>query len=157
MARELGVGEDQVRRGAAELLPAIMGGFQKQAPAGGDDALGGLLGRLGGAGLLDNVLAPQPTDIGMGNNVLGEIFGSKDVSRSVAQNAASRSGLESSLLKRMLPMLAMMAAGYMAKQRSGAGAQAGSGGGFGDLGGLLASRMGGAGNPLDDVLRMTRR
>jgi len=47
--------------------------------------------------------------------VLGSIFGSKDVSRAVAQNAASRSGLDAGLLKKMLPMLAMMVAGFMAK------------------------------------------
>jgi hypothetical protein len=63
--------------------------------------------------------------VSRGNEVLGQIFGSKDVSRTVAQNAASRSGLDPSLLKKMLPMLAMLVAGYMAKQRgAGSAAQA---------------------------------
>ncbi len=119
MARELGVSETQAATGAEALIPAILGGFKKQAqsqPA-GLDGLGGLLGQLGGGGLLDEVLAPQPTNVSRGNDVLGQIFGSKDVSRAVAQNAASQSGLDSSLLKKMLPMLAMLVAGYMAKQR----------------------------------------
>ena len=59
------------------------------------------------------MLSPEPTDVNRGNEVLGEIFGSKDVSRTVAQNAASRSGLSASLLQKML---AMLVAGYMAKQ-----------------------------------------
>jgi hypothetical protein len=176
MARELGVSENQAASGAAALIPAILGGFKKQAKAQptGLEGLGGLLGQLGGGGLLDNVLAPQATDVSQGNNVLGQIFGSKDVSRAVAQNAASQSGLDPSLLKKMLPMLAMLVAGYMAKQQGGgAAAQAApAGGGLGGLGGLLGGLFGGRpaggqasglaslldldgdGNPLDDILQM---
>ena len=111
VARELGVSESDVASGAGALLPAILGGFKKQAQAqpSGLDGLGGLLGQLGGGGLLDQVLGPQPTDVSQGNNVLGQIFGSRDVSRSVAQNAAAETGLDAGLLKKMLPMLARMA------------------------------------------------
>src|SRR5687767_5489247 len=110
IARELGVSESQAAQGSAALLPAILGGFKKQAQTqpGGLEGLGGLLGQLGGGSLLDDVLSPQPTDVNRGNDVLGQIFGSKDVSRTVAQSAAARSGLDPSLLKKMLPMLAML-------------------------------------------------
>ena len=117
MARELGVSEAQAASGAAALVPALLGGFKKQAqsqPA-GLEGLGGLLGQLGGGGLLDDVLAPQPTDVSRGHDVLGQIFGSQDVSRAVAQNAAAQSGLAPALLKKMLPLLAMLVAGYLAK------------------------------------------
>ena len=171
MARELGVSESQATRGAEALIPAILGGFQKQAAAqpSGLDGLGDLLGQLGGGSLLDNVLSPQPTDVSRGDSVLGEIFGSRDVSRAVATNAASQTGLDSSLLKKMLPMLAMMVAGYMAKQQ-GAGSGASGGGGLGGLlGGLLGGQRSGGGglagmldqngdgNPLDDILRQVGR
>lgn len=174
MARELGVSEADATRGAAALAPMILGGFQKQAQAQptGVEGLGGLLGPLGGGGLLADVLSPQPTDVNRGNDVLGQIFGSKDVSRTVAQNASAQSGLDPGLLKKMLPMLAMMIGGYMASQRGGGPSTATSGGVGGLLGGLLgggtaggASGLGGLasmldmngdGNPLDDVLRMTR-
>src|SRR3546814_13005811 len=79
-------------------------------------SLGGLLGLLGGGGLLDSVLGSQPTPVNQGNDVLGQIFGSKDVSRTVAGQAAAQTGVDSGLLKRMLPMLAMIAAGYLATQ-----------------------------------------
>src|SRR5512139_1079036 len=95
IAKELGIDENQATRGAAALVPAILGGLKKQAqsqPA-GLEGLGSLLGQLGGSGLLDNVLAPQPTDVSRGNDILGQIFTSKDVSRAVAQTAASQSGL----------------------------------------------------------------
>jgi len=154
IARELGMSENQAASGAKALVPAILGGFKKQVQSqpSGDEGLGGLLGRLGGGGLLDNVLAPQPTDVSQGNNVLGHIFGSKDVSRAVADNAASQSGLEPSLLKKMLPMLAMLVAGHMAKQRGASQATPAPSGGIGGLlGGLLGGQAGG--NPLDDILR----
>jgi hypothetical protein len=175
IARELGVSESQAAAGADALLPAILGGFKKQAQPAGVDGLGSLLGRLGGGGLLDSVLSPEPTDTGRGNDVLGQIFGSKDVSRTVAQNAAARSGLDPSLLKKMLPMLAMLVAGYMARQgRPSAPPAQQGGGGLGDLlGGLLSggaspgrTATGGLasmldldrdGNPLDDILGMAGR
>ena len=177
MARELGVSEAQAASGAEALLPAILGGFKKQAqtqPA-GLEGLGGLIGALGGSGLLDNVLSPEPTDVNRGNDVLGQIFGSPDVSRTVAHDAAARSGLDPALLKRMLPILAMLVAGYMARQGGGAQRPTAAGGGLGGLlGGLLGGQTAGAGsanpsglgglaslldmnrdgNPLDDILRM---
>ena len=178
MARELGVSEDQAATGAAALLPAILGGFKKEATSQptGLDGLGGVLEKLGGGGLLDDVLASHPTNVSRGNDVLGQIFGSKDVSRTVAQNAAQRSGLDPSLLKKMLPMLAMLVAGYMAKQRgSGNTAQPTQGGGGlgGMIGGMLGGKAAGStgglgglasmldmnkdGNPLDDIMRMAGR
>lgn len=174
MARELGVNEDQAANGAEALIPAILGGLKKQTQSqpGGLEGLGGLLGQLGGSSLLDQVLGPQPTDVNQGNAVLGQLFGSKDVSRAVAQNAASQSGLDPSLLKKMLPMLAMLVTGFMAKQQgteteSPSSAQGGGLGGLlGGLGGLLGGQGGAAsgwasmldldgdGNPLDDILQM---
>ena len=170
IARELGIDEHQAATAASALGPAVLGGFKNQAAAHpqGLQGLGGLLSQFGGSGMLDAVLASSPTDTAPGNNVLGQIFGSKDVSRAVAQNAASQTGLDPSLLKKMLPMLAMLVTGYMAKQRSGAAPAAGlAGGGLtaalggllgtqpvdssdDDLGGLL--NMGGQRNPLDEIM-----
>lgn len=72
VARELGVSEDQAASGAEALVPAILGGYKKQAQSqpGGLAGLGGLLGQLGGGGLLEQVLAPQPTDVSQGDAVL---------------------------------------------------------------------------------------
>jgi hypothetical protein len=160
IAQQLGVNEQVAEIGAGALLPAILGGFKKttQAQPSGLEGLGGLLGQLGGGGLFDNVVAPEPTNVDAGNDVLGQIFGSKDVSRSVAGHAAEQTGIDPSLLKKMLPILAMLVAGYMAKQGGGeqgggeqggglggligsVGGQQGSGGG---LGGMLGNVLGGA-------------
>jgi hypothetical protein len=176
IARELGVDEKTAMAGAAALLPAVMGGFKKQATANpnGLEGLAGMLGGLGGGGLLDAVLSPQATPVDQGNQVLGQIFGTPDVSRQVAGQAAASTGISADLLKKMLPMLAMAAAGMMAKQAS-----AGTGAAGGGLGGLLGSVLGsltgggqqpaaagglgglasmldlnGDGNPLDDIMGM---
>jgi hypothetical protein len=169
VARELGVSEAQAKSGAAALLPAILGGFKKQTQGQptGLAGLAGMLGKLGGGGLLDDVLGAQPTNVGRGNDVLGQIFGSKDVSRAVAQNAAAQTGLDPTLLKKMLPMLAMLVAGYMSKQGGSPAAGAPASGGLSDaLGGLVGgARSGGpdlaslldlkgGGNPLDEILGM---
>ena len=50
-----------------------------------------------------------------GNNILGHIFGSKDVSRNVAAQAASSTGIGASLIKKALPLLASLAMGAMSK------------------------------------------
>lgn len=182
MARELGISESQAATGTAALAPAVLGGMKRQAQSGGIEELGGLLGKLGGGGLLDSVLSPQPTDVSKGNDLLGQIFGSKDVSRTVAQSAATQSGLDAGILKKMLPMVAMMVAGYMAKRGNDgndAPQEAGAGGGLGGmLGGVLGGLTGGGspgqqttrgagggglasmidmngdGNALDDIMRM---
>lgn len=182
IARELGIAPEEAHSGAEALLPAILGGFKNQAQEGGVGGLGDLLGKLGGGGLMDQVLAPEPTNVAAGDAVLGEIFGSRDVSRTVAQSASAQSGLSPDLLKKMLPMLAMLVAGFMSKTggaAAGAPAQGGGGGLGGMLGGMLGSVLGGGqqagqaggglgglgglaamldangdGNALDDILRL---
>ena len=182
IARELGVDETTAASGAAALLPAVLGGFKGQAQT-QPEGLGGLIGMLGGmggSGLLASVLGTGPSNVDAGNNVLGQIFGSKDVSRTVAADASAKSGISSDLLKKMLPLIAMAVAGYMANQ--GGSAQAApvqdNGGGLGGmLGNVLGGMMGGGqqaasqsggmmsglgslldldrdGNPLDDIIAM---
>ncbi len=154
ISQQLGVDPATAEAGATALLPSILSGFQNpvtSTPAdsgasafAGLGGLGGLLSTiqgLGGGGLLDNVTSSAPTEVNKGNEILGQIFGSKDGSRAVAASAASQSGVQPSLLKQMLPILAMVAAGYLMKnagqgQRAGAqtSTQPSSGGGvLGDL------------------------
>jgi len=176
MAGELGVSEAQAKAGADALLPAILGGFKKHAQAQpeGLDGLLNMVGGLGGGAMLDEVLAPRATDVSQGNNVLGQIFGSHDVSRTVAQSAAAQSGLDPSVLKKMLPMLTMLVAGYMAKHGRASSVPALSAdGGLGSLlGGLMSGQspqqagagglasmldLNGDGNALDDIMGMAGR
>ena len=115
MARELNVDPQTARTAAGALLPAIVAGMGRQASggamggagAGGDPlgGLGGLIGGLGGGGLLDSVLGTTPTPTQPGNDILGQIFGSKDVSRGVADEVAGSTGLDPSLLRKVATIL----------------------------------------------------
>lgn len=146
ISRELGIDPATAQAGAAALMPSILSGFQQPAAATATSdaaepqAFGGLGGLLttitsmGGGALLDNVTSNEPTEVGKGNEILGQIFGSKDGSRAVAADAAQKSGVDSSILKKMLPALTMAAAGYVAKNASQ---------GQGGLGGALAGMLGG--------------
>lgn len=155
MAEQLGIPPQVAQAGAEALLPAVLGGFKSsaQSSSGGLGDLIGMIGGMGGGSLFDNVVGPEATNVSQGNDILGNIFGSKDVSRTVADQASSQTGIDPSILKKMLPMLAMLVAGYMAHQsgQEGQGSIAGNvlgslvGGGqqSGGLGGILSSVLGG--------------
>ena len=144
IAGQLGISPADAERGAAALLPAILHGMGQQTASGdpstgggGDGGGGGGLAdgltQLGGGALATNVIAPEPTEVDKGNTILGQIFGSKDVSRQVAGHAAQTSGLDPALLKQMLPILAMLVGGYLSSRSSQGG---------GGLGGILGSVLG---------------
>ena len=150
IASQLGIPAAMAEAGASALLPAIVGGFSKQAdaPGGGAGGVGGglgsligMLGGLGGAGLAANVLGPEPTDVDKGNDVLGQIFGSKDVSRTVATHASNQTGIDPALLKKMLQILAMLVAGYMAHAGGAQQGDQASGSNSAGIGGMLSSAL----------------
>ncbi len=150
MAQKVGIDDDQATAGAAALMPALLGGLEKQTHANsqGLSGVASMLGGLGGGNMLDQVLGSNAPDVNAGNGVLGQLFGSKDVSRAVAQNASSSTGLDPAVLKKMLPLLAMVVGGFVAKQAQarntqGAGVDAEATQGGGGLGGLLGSLLGG--------------
>lgn len=157
IAEQLGISLEEAEAGAEALLPAIVGGYNKHSEinGGGNSGLGSLVGMLqglGGSALATNVIGPEPTNVENGNSILGQIFGSKDVSRTVAGHSAAQTGIDPEVLKKMLPILAMLVGGYLSHgANSGASAEDGtiaqdsSGGGLGGmLGVILASVIGGA-------------
>ncbi|WBO24373.1 hypothetical protein PBT88_09855 [Sphingomonas abietis] len=75
-----------------------------------------------------------------GNSVLASIFGSKDVSRSVAGDASAQTGIGVDKVKAVLPQLASIAAIAFLTHRASAE-------GGGGLGGLFASVEKGFGLP----------
>ena len=131
IASQLGIPAEQAQRGAEALLPSVLGGMGNNSAG-----LDSQVNSLGGPELANNVLGAEPTQTDRGNQLLGGIFGSKDVSRQVAGHAAQSSGLDPALLKQMLPILAMLVAGHLAGR---------SGGQQGGLGGVLSSVLGGLG------------
>ena len=92
--------------------------------------------------------------INLGNNILGQIFGSKDVSRNVASHAAKETGLEAGLLKKMLPLLASVAISSLGKQNQQQ-QQANAGFDLGAISSFLDADK--DGQIMDDVLRLAQK
>jgi len=138
IAKGLGVGEDDARKGVSALAPALARGMSRNTKQEG--GLEALLGALAGGNHQQYVDEPQrlaqPESIADGNAILGHILGSKDVSRNVAGHAAQESGMDAGILKKMLPMVAAAAMGTMSKKTTGAAPAGG-------LSGLLGGLMGG--------------
>lgn len=153
VSKQLAIPPADARAGVEALLPAVLGGFvqQRDRAGGGEAGLAAVIRLLdghGGGSLAADVMGPNAADITSGNAVLGEIFGSKDVSRSVAAHGAQASGIDDALLRRMLPLLAMLVGGYLS-------ARAGSGegqGGVGRLGAILNAVLAERGKPAEPAV-----
>jgi hypothetical protein len=146
MARQFGLQPDQAQGAMEALLPAFQMGMQRQAQS--TDGLQNLIQMFGGgqhAAMHDADGDGIPDDAqAQGNDILGQLFGGKEVSRAVAAQASAMSGVSDSILKQMLPVMASMLMGGMFKGAMGNGlgglmGQAMQGG----LGGMMGNMMGG--------------
>lgn len=114
---QLGLSPQQSQQAIGALLPAISSAMKRNTAS--PQGLAGLLGALQNGGHEQYLENPQTlsqnaqTD---GNAILDHLFGSKDVSRAVAGRASEQTGISSDILKKMLPMVAMMAMGGLSKQ-----------------------------------------
>ncbi len=163
MARQFGLSESQVEQAMEALMPAFSTGLKRNANNPMD--VGNFLQALAGghhAQYFENMQkAFSPAGIEEGNGILGHIFGSKDVSRAVAAQAAAATGIGESILKQMLPVIASMIMGGLFKQSTGqmrGSTGGGSGNVIGDImnemmkGGFAGKSSAGAGNPLGQML-----
>lgn len=164
---QFGLDDRQTQSALGALLPALAGAVSQNTRAPG--GLESLLGALGGgqhARYLDepSVLGDART-VDDGNGILGHLLGSKEVSREVASRASQQTGIGSDVLKRMLPIVAAMVMGGLAKKATAGGASMPQASGFGTSaqpsagGGLLDMLtpmldQNKDGSALDDVLKM---
>jgi hypothetical protein len=115
VARGLDVDSGQAQNGIEQLVPALARGIQRNAARPG--GLESLLDALKSGGHQRYV--DQPEELGRqdsvadGNAILGHILGGKEVSRNVAGRAARETGVDSSVLEKMLPTLAAAAMGSL--------------------------------------------
>lgn len=123
MAQQLGIGQGDAQKAVGALLPALSRGVSRNAQQpGGLESLLGALGTGSHERYYDDARSLGAADtVQDGNAILGHILGSKDVSRNVAGHAASETGLDSGILKKMLPMVAALAMGALTKQSSAGG------------------------------------
>lgn len=129
VANKLGLDREQANSAVASLLPSLAGAMKSNiAKPGGLEGLMGAISSGNHQRYIDN-----PAELGNeeaiaeGNGILGHLLGSKDVSRQVAAQAASSTGIDVEKLKAMLPMVASMMMGSVSKQASSAGVGASSG------------------------------
>jgi len=117
ISRQFGLQPSQARSALDALLPTVAAGVQRGASGG--VGLEQLLASLAGGGATAYAENPsqlsQPSAIDAGNGILGQIFGSKDVSREVASRAAAQTGIGPEILKAMLPVVATMVMSALAK------------------------------------------
>ncbi len=121
----LGLNASQSRGAIAALLPAISSALKQNTSS--PQGLAGLLGALQNGNhsqYLDNpATLNNQASVTDGNAILGHLFGSKDVSRQVASNAAASTGISPDILKKLLPLVATLAMGSLSKQTQGSSIQ----------------------------------
>ena len=122
-ADDFGVNESQAKDAISSLAKSLTRGLgENTQDVKGLDSLMDALERGKHSRYLD-----EPTTLGReettqdGNDILGHIFGNKDVSRHVAKRASKETGLGASLLKKMLPVVATMVMGSLGKKLLGGG------------------------------------
>jgi len=121
MARQFGLTQKQTQDALEALMPAFSTGLKRNAsdPMG----VGAFLQALAGGGhakyFEDMTKAFSPSGVEEGNGILGHLFGSKEVSRAVAAQAAQATGIGQEILKQMLPVIASTMMGGLYKQSTG--------------------------------------
>jgi len=175
LATQLNLDRDQVNGLAGMLAPALGMAAKKKAGTGGLDSLLGAVRGQANADLYDEpARAAAPAGQAQGMEFLKTLLGGESEANELASEAATRSGVDPSVVMQLLPALAAMVQGGLQKKvpdselDAVAGQQEGGIGGL--LGGALGGLMGGGGglpdmgelgrildadgdgSPLDDVL-----
>jgi len=153
LASNLGLDAAKTNGLVSALAPALMGSLQKQTSS--QDGLSGLKNALQSgkhqAYINNPASMSSPETVQDGNNILGHILGSKDVSRNVAAQAAVSTGIDVSLIKKALPLIASLAMGAMSKS-SDAGKSLDN-----SASDLFGGLMGGDGIDMGDVLNLAKK
>lgn len=119
VANSVGLDSADAERLVGALAPALKRGLQKQTETdGGLQSLQRALASGHHQGYIDEPQRMQSSATrDDGNKILGHLFGSKDVSRNVAAQAAAQTGIDAEQIKRALPLVASLAMGALSKRR----------------------------------------
>jgi hypothetical protein len=116
IARQLGVAPPLALAAASALLPMVRGGFRRRVEQSdsldtGLNALLAWLEGLGGGALASAVLQNDAVAAEAGQAILAEIFGAEQPA--VVTAAAEHSQANPETVQQVLPLLAMLAGGYV--------------------------------------------
>jgi hypothetical protein len=162
----LGLDPSSTEAVLSRVMPALAGGVkQNLTKQGGTEALTHALEAGNHERYLDDPSSLQDDRaVSEGNAILGHLFGSKEQSRNVASRVAGDTGVDSDIIKKMLPIAAAALMGALSKGTShGAslsGASRASGAGnAGGAGGLLSGLLDsdGDGHVLDDLTALGKK
>nr|WIE91422.1 DUF937 domain-containing protein [Mesorhizobium sp. WSM4875] len=145
LAQQFGLSMQQAQAAVQALLPAFSQGLQRNTadPYGMGAFMTAMASGQHAKYFEDATRAFTPQGIDEGNGILGHLFGSKDLSRAVAAQAAQATGLSQQVLQQMLPAMASMMMGGLFKQTN---SQMQAAGGFG-----------GGGNPFGEIIKEMMR
>jgi hypothetical protein len=153
LAGNLGLDTSKTNDLVGALAPALMGALQKQTRS--TDGLSSFKNALQNGNHQEYLSKPDLMSsqdaLTDGNNILGHLLGSKDVSRNVAAQAAESTGIDASLIKKALPLIASLAMGALSKSSDAGNSLDDS------ASDLFGSLMGGDGIGVDDVLDLAKK
>ncbi|RRI03021.1 DUF937 domain-containing protein [Mesorhizobium tamadayense] len=151
LAQQFGLSQQQAQAAVEALLPAFSQGLQRNTadPYGMGAFMTAMASGQHAKYFEDATRAFSPQGINEGNGILGHLFGSKDLSRAVAAQAAQATGLSQQVLQQMLPAMASMMMGGLFKQTNNQMQAAGGFGGGNPLGEIIGEmmRQAGGGSP----------
>lgn len=138
MARQFNLSQQQAALAMEALTPAFSQGLKRNTsdPYGIASFLQALASGSHAKYYDDASNAFSPAGLADGNGILGHLFGSKELSRAVAAQAAQVTGIQETVLKQMLPAMAAMMMGGLFRQTTAQPPQA-QAGGFGAGGNIL--------------------
>ena len=110
LSRQFGLHPDQTRQAVEALMPAFNEGMRRQAQS--LEAMQDFFGKLGSGSYERYFEEPEAAESedarDQGNDILSQMFGSKDVSKAVADQAAAMTGMGNEMFRQMLPIVASM-------------------------------------------------
>jgi len=144
LAQQYGLSMQQTQAAVQALLPAFSQGLQRNTadPYGMGAFITAMASGQHAKYFEDATRAFSPQGIDEGNGILGHLFGSKDLSRAVASQAAQATGLSQQVLQQMLPAMASMMMGGLFKQTNNQ---------------MQAGGFGGSNNPLGEIIEQMMR
>jgi hypothetical protein len=121
IAKQFNLAQEQAAQAMAALMPAFSAGFKRTSSEPYDltQLMSSMFSGAYAKYFEDMSRAFTPQGMADGNEVLSRLFGSKDVSRAIAQQAEQLTGIGQEILKKIMPVMADALMGGLFKQMSG--------------------------------------
>jgi hypothetical protein len=117
LAQQYGISPDQVQSALQALIPALSAGLQNKAadPGGLGSIISSVTDKDHHDSFADNNTPPTPDAMQKGQDILGGLFGSNNVTSQIAQEASKVTGLQPDVIAQLFPAIASLAMGGMAQ------------------------------------------